>query len=337
MSARSGLIKNDAKNAPGDGRDAPPVTAVAKKVLKPAAKKALKPVGHQVGTLKGETTWRGDWLHKPFSRLTRKPYQQTLGIHFVATAMLSLCITVISLIVGGMFGPLSGLTSPTLGLAAIQVAFVHYVMYSTLYHFRVPAFYLPHINPLMTASEMAHFQYGLIPALVQIAGQVIGHVAAAGIVLGLMKSGNPGPSLLNNSGVAANLLANTASSGWAFFLQIICSTFFSWFYFHNYNHRVREDVFQNEGDIYGPNADSRYLAQNLGWIKAACVAATFPVYGLNTGNPFHWASGCVISGQCTVSGIWGVPLGAVVGHLAGYLLHSLTWTLTGDFGKNKYE
>lgn len=302
------------------------------------SKKRKKPMGHsKVATRHGKTVWRNDWLYRPLSRFTSRPFQQTLGIHFLIVMIASFFIATGSMLLGAMYGPLSALTRPTIGLAAMQLGLFHYFAYAMLYHIRVAAFYMPHINPLMTAAEMANFQLGLVPAIVQMLAQAVGHVAAGGLVLGIIKSGNPGPSILNNSGIAASLVTNTVSSGWAFFLQIVCSTFFTWFYFHNYNYRVREEVFQEQGDIYGPNADSRYLAQNLGYIKALTIAMSYPIYGLTTGNPFHWLTGCTVVGQCGVSGIWGVPLGPVVGTLCGYVLHKATWPLTGTFGKNKYE
>lgn len=303
------------------------------------ATRTMKLVGHQVGSLKGEKVRTGDWLHRPFNHFKRTPYMQTLAIQWVVGIVVTFFVTLGSLVTGAMSGPASIHTIPTVAIVAVLVATIHYWAYAMIYHVRVPAFFLANLNPLITLAEMAHFQYGLIPGLVQMFGQALGHAAAGGLVYGIIKSASGGASFLDNTGIAAAIVPTATSAGWAFFIQAAVTFFWAWFYFHNYNHRVREVVFQKEGDLYGRNADSRDFPQSLAMIKAISVAITFPIMGITTQNPFRWLTGCILVSQCGISGVWAVPVGPVLGVALGWMVHHLTWTLTGPAagGKTKFE
>lgn len=294
-------------------------------------------IGHVVGTLKDQVIRKGDNLYRPFTNLKSADYKTAMAIHFLMTVVCTMFVTFGSMMTGAMFGTVSALPNTfEIGLAAIQVGFMHYILYTTLYYARVPGTVLVQVNPFVSLAELAHGAIGAWVMVVQIVGQALGHVIVAAIMLGIMRSGTE----LNNLGVTPLLQTGAISSAWAFFAQTLVSFFWAWYYFHNYNFRVREDVLQKEGYIYGPWADSRNFPDNMGRIKAACTVIMFPIYGITTQNIFRWVAGCVITPggqQCTASGIWGEPVGSLVGITLGFMGHFVTWSLTGRFGARKFE
>lgn len=291
-----------------------------------------KNVSHQVGLLSGEKTREGDWLYRPFTALSAKYYWRTMAIQGLVTVGAAWFLTMVSLVASASFGDPSTIGLPRLGLAAIQIAFIHYALYAAIYRIRVPAFFLPHLNPYVTLAEMVHFQTGLIPGLVQLFSQAIGCVIGSAIVFGVVSTtANP----LKNVGLSAQLFGT--SSGWGLFIQIMASAFWTWYYFHNYNHRVRDDIGAKDREIYSDHANARRIASNLGLVQAGIMALTFPLFGTTIQSPWRFLSGCVLVGTCGTSGAWVIYVGPIFGTLVGYLAHLATWSLTGMNGKTKFE
>lgn len=241
-------------------------------------------------------------LYSPLDHLSTQDYIRVQIAHFFLVLFSSFLAIFSSLIIGSIFGDVSTVPPPNIGLYAVLVGLAHVPPLYIAFNVRTWDKYDVRINPYISLAEFAlHNAIGLVPCLIELFAQAIGAVMASAFTYGVLQT-----SPLFTPGIGSPIVNTTI--GWAFFLECFSGLFIGWIYFHNWYHD-----------------QSLEMPITMTYVVAGTVVLTYPFIGPTTHNPFRWLAACVIEQTCGIQGSWVFPIGPLVGIILGFLLHRVTW------------
>lgn len=241
---------------------------------------------------------KGTFWHSPLDSRSTSEYVRILASHFFLVFLSTWLVMFSSLFIGAIFGDVTAVTPPTIGIYAALVGLLHvpplYIAFNARTWDRLDV----RINPYISLAEcLGHHAIGFIPCVVELVAQALGTVVATAFAYGVLADS---PTFSAGFG---SPIVNTGV-GWAFFLELFSMLYVSWIYFHNWYHD-----------------QSPQMPITMAYIIGGTAAIVYPFIGATTHNPFRWLAACTLEGTCGAAGSWIYPVGPLVGAAVGFLFH----------------